>query len=393
MTTDTKANTETKEEEKHKSGFKTGKYSPFTGFYGVFQTIGSATNKSCVSRHDTSSSANQSAIELFESFRARCGEGFGCEDIMGNDPFHAFATIGLGSNTLWIEVKELELEKCLLPQLKQIANREGVDMSMHKGKKRLFQKLKPLIEHKKHLNRYDDFDFARCDLCKVNHPELYAKYQEEQARNPLVVRHKLINNMYRKTMRNPIKESEVTSTYGLDPDELEKAVIAQEVHFQRKVCFGNQYIRYEKADIIKFHAKMQRLKKGKETESKKRKLEEIETSDSSNKNEEPSTKKRRMNDDFKGVPEILREYKWLYQDCDALTQEGRQKIIDYFMGEYTKKDVETEDVLLKRNMSVERNESKTSYTVTTDSVFRMCFQTKRWRKVCVRTKKPLLKTT
>ena len=82
--------------------------------------------------------------------------------------------------------------------------------------------------------------------------------------------------------------------------------------------------------------------------------------------------------DYKGVPEPLRKFKWLYIES-ALTDEGRIKIIKFLTGKYTRKDVEKEDVLLTTAQVKEGGKRQIE-----ESVFRMFFDTKRWRRVSVR---------
>ena len=82
--------------------------------------------------------------------------------------------------------------------------------------------------------------------------------------------------------------------------------------------------------------------------------------------------------DYKGVPEHLRKFKWLYVD-NALTDKGRIKIIKFLNGRYTRNDVEQEDILLTRAQVKKEGKSQIE-----ESVFRMFFDTKRWRRVSVR---------
>ena len=77
-----------------------------------------------------------------------------------------------------------------------------------------------------------------------------------------------------------------------------------------------------------------------------------------------------------GIPMQLHKFKWLYADCNQLTQDGRGKIVQYMTGKYSQEGVEKEDVLLNR---VDEGEG-----VIKDSVFRMLFKTKNWKKVTLK---------
>eukprot|EP01083_Nonionella_stella_P053955 142568_1 len=80
-----------------------------------------------------------------------------------------------------------------------------------------------------------------------------------------------------------------------------------------------------------------------------------------------------------GIPKELREFKWLYRDCNALTKETRDKIVSFMMGKYGRNDVEVENVIL--------NEIQENQMVTKQYVFRMFFKTKKWKKLCVMKRK------
>lgn len=71
---------------------------------------------------------------------------------------------------------------------------------------------------------------------------------------------------------------------------------------------------------------------------------------------------------------------WLYKDCDALNDGGREKIVFYLQGKYTQEDVdeESEDIVLKK---VELDEGKVK--VVKKTVFRMLFAEKRWKKITI----------
>eukprot|EP01084_Bolivina_argentea_P104938 187855_1 len=108
-------------------------------------------------------------------------------------------------------------------------------------------------------------------------------------------------------------------------------------------------------------------------------------------NNESITKKRKLNEDsntetvsnidFKGVPLKFRNYKWLYCGSDQLTDDGRKKIINFLSGCYKREDVEKEDVLLKRVEMMDGNQK-----IVKDTVFRMCFKIKKWKKICIKRK-------
>merc|ERR1712154_239882 len=78
-----------------------------------------------------------------------------------------------------------------------------------------------------------------------------------------------------------------------------------------------------------------------------------------------------------GIPKALHKFKWLHTDCNQLSVENRQKIVQYLTGKYTKEGVEKEDVLLHRTV-----EAATG--IIKDSVFRMMFATKNWKKVVLK---------
>lgn len=82
-----------------------------------------------------------------------------------------------------------------------------------------------------------------------------------------------------------------------------------------------------------------------------------------------------------GIPKQLHKMTWLYENCNALTQENREKIVKFLTGKYSKDGVEKEEIVLHKNVI--------SDTETTESVFRMMFKDKKWKKVIYkkRTKK------
>mmetsp|Transcript_54127 Transcript_54127/g.89608 ORF Transcript_54127/g.89608 Transcript_54127/m.89608 type:complete len:338 (+) Transcript_54127:40-1053(+) len=283
-------------------GLKSGEYTSFTGVFGVYQQFGGyGEGGRCVSRHNSIDDANRAAADLFEQYCKDRELEVGCEEILAHNPYQAFATIHGQSNTLHVKAQELEIEECQVAELKQILKRDHIELTKKtQSKKKLLAAIKPHIQHKKHLNRYKEIDFGSCELCRDRHPDQYQEYQAEKARDPAVVRGKLISNMYRKTLFDAIKESEVKAQYGLTDDDLEKAVAAQELHFQKRSCFGNYYRRYERGDIIRYYKKMQKLKKETETEleektESKRKSETPDDGERASEVAEPMTKKRKLN--------------------------------------------------------------------------------------------------
>merc|ERR1712228_815310 len=75
-----------------------------------------------------------------------------------------------------------------------------------------------------------------------------------------------------------------------------------------------------------------------------------------------------------GIPIKLHSFKWLYTNCNQLTQQNREKIVAFMTGQYTMDNVEKEDVLLNRMVDTQSG-------ITKDSVFRMMFASKKWKKV------------
>ena len=75
-----------------------------------------------------------------------------------------------------------------------------------------------------------------------------------------------------------------------------------------------------------------------------------------------------------GIPTNLHQFKWLYENCNQLTQQNREKIVSFMTGQYSQDGVEKEDILLNRTVDAEKG-------VTKDSVFRMMFASKKWKKV------------
>jgi len=75
-----------------------------------------------------------------------------------------------------------------------------------------------------------------------------------------------------------------------------------------------------------------------------------------------------------GIPEALHRFAWLHTNCNALTQPNRERIVLFMTGQYSVDNVEKEDVLLNRMVDDTKG-------ITKDTVFRMMFATKKWKKV------------
>eukprot|EP01084_Bolivina_argentea_P042134 77727_1 len=346
---------------KHESGFKTGAYTPCTECYGIKMSSFNQVSYHC----DTLDDANMKLKQLNSKRRTR-RNGYNYWDL---DLELEEREKEKEQPKITYTVCELEIDECNLAALKRIALREDINI-YRKSKKELKALLIPIITHKKHLNRYQKTDLAGCELCISGKANEYDAKQLEQENNPNTIKAKAINKMYRKTMSNPIKESQVMKEYGLSHDDLEKAVIAQKIHFQRRSYFGNSYLRYEESEVIKYYNQLQKEEK----ETKKRKLELL------NDEKELEAKKMKLSNmekecDYKGVPEAFRCYKWLYIDCNELSDEGRNKIVKYLKGKYTRNDMDSEDIVLK---TFEINNVKQK--VSKKSVFRMLFKDKKWKK-------------
>eukprot|EP01084_Bolivina_argentea_P131259 231700_1 len=76
------------------------------------------------------------------------------------------------------------------------------------------------------------------------------------------------------------------------------------------------------------------------------------------------------------IPNNLRQYKFLYQQCNVLTYELRKRIILFMTSQYSRLDVDTEDVVL--------NELQNNDGIIIQSVFRMFFRENKWRRVTVK---------
>merc|ERR1712204_91741 len=75
-----------------------------------------------------------------------------------------------------------------------------------------------------------------------------------------------------------------------------------------------------------------------------------------------------------GIPEALHRFAWLHTNCNALTQPNRERIVLFMTGQYSVDNIEKEDVLLNRMVDDTKG-------ITKDTVFRMMFATKKWKKV------------
>ena len=63
-----------------------------------------------------------------------------------------------------------------------------------------------------------------------------------------------------------------------------------------------------------------------------------------------------------GIPERFRKHKWLYENCDGLQQEGRDKIIRYLRGKYVPTAAES-DVIVLRVINATDESQRTSRRV------------------------------
>eukprot|EP01084_Bolivina_argentea_P269812 458659_1 len=78
-----------------------------------------------------------------------------------------------------------------------------------------------------------------------------------------------------------------------------------------------------------------------------------------------------------GIPKKLQKYKFLFHQCNVLTNRSREKIISFLTGKYMRNDVDSEDIVLNRIEEVKQsNEIK-----VIESIFRMFFKLKKWKPV------------
>ena len=143
-----------------------------------------------------------------------------------------------------------------------------------------------------------------------------------------------------------------------------------------------------------------KLKAEREKERKKREAEKAENAKSNKRKRDnivvigdemmPKGKKQKLdsnteNDEERnklikmGIPSQLHKYKWLYQNCNELNQESRDKIVNFMLGKYMKQDEEMEEILINREL--------TSNDITTDVVVKLLFKERRWTKVIRKRKK------
>merc|ERR1712204_135577 len=146
----------------------------------------------------------------------------------------------------------LEIDECPLKVLKALARSESIEGFYQMKSKQLKAVLTPIMNHKKHKNKYQAVDMEKCEFCKSGKAIAYDKKQEELDNNPVVIKNRLFNSMYRQTMSNHINESAVIKQFGLSKDDLERAIIAQKVHWQTRSFYGNSCTRYEYNDIVKY---------------------------------------------------------------------------------------------------------------------------------------------
>ena len=281
-----KQDSESKSEDK--SSKKRGKYSEFTSIYGFYLAI-DRRKDSLHSRHNTLEEANCAAKSFLEDIKRRYPDLF-CS-IYNQSPFEAWTSRFEG--TAYLSVKEIEITKCQLDELKVIARRENVSVT-RKSKKQLLAILEPIIFHKKHLNEGREIDVRHCKQCQTEHVEEYKKYQKERENNPMVKELKLMEKMYRGTLVNAITENQVRRQYGLTHEDLREGIVSEQLHFMRRCTFGNYYWKFEKAEVIRFarKKKMEKEQKRKdEVMEKEGKIEDAETAETA-KSLKKSQKKR-----------------------------------------------------------------------------------------------------
>eukprot|EP01084_Bolivina_argentea_P005344 10095_1 len=301
--TETKETKETKEADekvkKHKSGFKSGRFSKFTDVFGVFVAFGGRSKGSCFSRHQSLEDANKAGKKTYESYCA--DKSSSDESIFCDSPFSGFIILGYGSNTASISVEEIDIDKCQMSELKNLAQKNNISYNSSTRKSDLLQLIKPIIQHKIHLNRYKDVDYLNCNYCKTNNKKGYDIFIEERNKNPTIVKFNAMNKMYNKSLLDPIKERDVKSKYCLTENDLEEAVIAQKLHWNKRSCFGNQYRLYERSEVIAYY-KEKKQKEEKENNLSLPEKKQIKSNknrkrkqDDDEKDEEPTAKKQKLN--------------------------------------------------------------------------------------------------
>eukprot|EP01083_Nonionella_stella_P209087 758212_1 len=129
-------------------------------------------------------------------------------------------------------------------------------------------------------------------------------------------------------------------------------------------------------DFDSFMNDLSEPKKEEEKESKKNEEDGLMALDVPQNEENEKKKKDELKWIEMGIPKQLHKFTWLHSNCNELTQENRQKIVEFLTGKYTKEGMEKEDVLLNRSIDLEKG-------VTKDGIFRMFFDTKKWKKNCI----------
>eukprot|EP01084_Bolivina_argentea_P269813 458661_1 len=86
--------------------------------------------------------------------------------------------------------------------------------------------------------------------------------------------------------------------------------------------------------------------------------------------------------DAMGIPMNLRNYTFLYRNCNTLTKDSREKIILFLTGKYMRNDIETEDIVWNRT---KLGMQSTTFAIK-ESVFRMLFKARKWKKVTIKRK-------
>eukprot|EP01084_Bolivina_argentea_P269814 458662_1 len=82
------------------------------------------------------------------------------------------------------------------------------------------------------------------------------------------------------------------------------------------------------------------------------------------------------------IPMNLRSYTFLYRKCNALTKDSRAKIILFLTGKYMRNDTEKEDIVWNKTKLAMQS---TPCTIK-ESVFRMLFKARKWKKVTIKRK-------
>ena len=206
-----------------KSSKKVNKYSEFTSIYGFYCSYNRRID-SLHSRHNSLEEANRAVKSFLENTKRQYPDMY--TSIYNHSPFEAFASFDISGIT-YFSVKEIEITKCHLDELKVIARRENVSVT-RKSKKQLLAILEPIIYHKKHQNRGEDIDIKHCKQCQSEHVEEYMKYQRERANDPMVKEQKSMRQMYRGSLVNALTENKVKRQYGLTFEDLREGIVSEQ---------------------------------------------------------------------------------------------------------------------------------------------------------------------